>query len=197
MGSSYSSFSAATYSSSCLKGFWQKNLEKSGKFQKFVFYPYWRRDCFLLSLFLSLPSPPSPTQISLHKADIFMFPFVQEPSRPDPRSVEMNEKTWTSGSSSSSSGWTQAAAPALRAEKIAGNWQHRKLVQNSAEKRANVARQIVTEKSEMNHLKTGFWRVFLLFRALPYSHWAGEKRERDFWCKECAENLLAWFQNSK
>lgn len=46
-------------------------------------------------------------------ATFFIFPFVHKPSKPDSKSVEINEKTQALGPSSSSFGWTEAAAPAL------------------------------------------------------------------------------------
>lgn len=106
-----------------------KKLREARKVLKVHLLSLLKKRLFSSSLFLF--PPPSPTQIPLHKAAFLMFPFVQEPSRPDPRSVEMNERARTSGPFSSSFGWTQAAAPALgsrdNGRKLAAHGAHAEL----------------------------------------------------------------------
>lgn len=190
MRSSNSSFSAATYSSTYLKRFWQK-LREVRKVLKVHLLSLLKKRLFSSSLYLCLPSPPSPTQISLHKAAFFMFPFVQEPSRPDPRSVETSEKTLTSGSSSSSFGWTQAAvaAPESRdnCRKLAAYGARAELGGEAPEvSEADCHWEITDEPAQNRILKcfSSLQRCVLLMLS-----W---RKEGDFWegCSEgCAEKL--------
>lgn len=70
MRSSNSSFSAATYSSTYLKRFWQK-LREVRKVLKVHLLTLLKKRLFSSSLCLCLPSPPSPTQISAQ--DCFLY----------------------------------------------------------------------------------------------------------------------------
>lgn len=71
-GVKQSCFSAATYSSTYLKGFWQK-LREVRNVSKFQLLTLLNKRLFFSSLFLSLPSSPHPTPTSLHKAAFIMF----------------------------------------------------------------------------------------------------------------------------
>lgn len=63
-------FSAATYSSTYLKGFWQK-LRQVRNVSKVHLLTLLNKRLFFSCL--SLPSPPRPTQTSLHKVAFIMF----------------------------------------------------------------------------------------------------------------------------
>lgn len=158
MGSSNSSFSAATYSSTYLKWFWE--LREVRKVLKVNLSSLLKKRVFSSSHFLSFPSPPSLTQISLHKAAFFMFPFVQETSRLDPRSVEMNEETRLQDLPLHHLDEHRQLQQPLRAETIAGNWQHTELMWNSAEKRPNLQGRLSLRNHSWTSSKQNF-EVFL------------------------------------